>query len=210
MMKPAIAEAIIVEGRYDKNAVSQAVDAVIIETRGFGVFSDKERMELIRRLAEKRGIIILTDGDGAGFIIRNHLKGSISKGLVKQAYIPDVLGKERRKRTPSKEGKLGVEGMDRQIIVDCLRRAGATFLGQDAQRERWRGITKTDFFDLGLTGTPDSREKRRELVRKTGLPERISANALLDAVNALYTLEELQKIMDCQTDPQTPEPPETI
>ena len=193
-MKPQIKEAIIVEGRYDKNTVSQAVDAIIIETRGFGIFSDKGKLDLIKKIAQKRGVIILTDGDGAGFLIRNHLKGALPPDTVKHAYIPDIQGKERRKRTPSKEGKLGVEGMERQLIVDALRRAGATFSGE-IPGERWNAITKADLFELGLSGTEGSSDNRRKLTRALGLPERISTNGLLDALNALYTLDELKEII---------------
>lgn len=185
-----IREVIIVEGRYDKNTVSQAVDAVIIETNGFGIFSNKEKETLIRKLADKRGIIVFTDSDGAGFVIRNHLKGMLPKGTVKHAYIPDIYGKEKRKSSPSKEGKLGVEGMDKNIIVNALIRAGATFEDEHATAVNSEPITKADFYELGLSGKPGSEEMRRATAKKLSLPERISANALLDVVNALYSREE--------------------
>lgn len=190
-MKRRVREVIVVEGRYDKNTVSQAVDAAIIETEGFGVFSDREKLELIRRLAEKRGVVILTDPDSAGFLIRNHLKGALRGENVKHAYVPDVYGKEKRKSAPSGEGKLGVEGMDPRTILDALRRAGATFEDENTSPEPRGGITKTDFYELGLSGRPGSIIKRAELVKRLGFPERISANALLEAVNALMTRQEL-------------------
>ncbi len=198
-MKRKIREAIVVEGRYDKNTVSQAVDAAIIETEGFGVFSDREKLELIRRLAEKRGVVILTDPDSAGFLIRNHLKGALRGENVKHAYVPDVYGKEKRKSAPSGEGKLGVEGMDPRTVLDALRRAGATFEDENASPEPRGGITKTDFYELGLSGRPGSAKKRAELVKMLGFPERISANALLEAVNALMTRRELIDLLSTDT-----------
>lgn len=185
-----IKEAIVVEGRYDKNTLSQIVDAHIIETAGFGIFSDKEKTALLRRLAEKCGIIILTDSDGAGFLIRNRIKGAVPEGCVKHAYIPDIKGKERRKQHASKEGKLGVEGMTPEIIIEALKRSGATIEGESTEPRKGE-ITKGDLYELGLSGKPDSAEKRKELTRKLALPEKMSANALLDVLNALYTKEEL-------------------
>ena len=190
-MKLKIKEAIVVEGRYDKNTVSQVVDTVIIETSGFGIFSDKEKLTLIRKIAEKRGIIVFTDSDGAGFVIRNHIKGSLPSGLIKQAYIPDIYGKERRKASASKEGKLGVEGMTPEVIRDCLLRAGATLIDETGESEIKKDpLTKTDLFMLGYSGKAGSAEKRRLLTQALDLPERISTNALLDVLNALYTRDE--------------------
>ena len=186
----SIREIIVVEGRYDKNAVSQAVNADIVETGGFGIFSDAERLELIRRLGEKRGLVILTDSDSAGFLIRNHLKGMLGGINVKMAYIPDVAGKEKRKRAPSKEGKLGVVGMEKEVIVDALRRAGATFEGESAEQKE-KEVSKTDLYLLGLSGSRDSSLKRKALLRYLGLPERLSPNAFLDVLNALYTKDEI-------------------
>ena len=180
-----IQEAIVVEGRYDKNTLSQVVDAVILETSGFGIFKDKEKLALLRRLAEKRGLVVLTDSDGAGFVIRNYIKGAIDPALVKMAYIPDVPGKERRKSSPSKEGKLGVEGMSAEVLIAALRRAGAT-LGGETATHRTGGITKATLYELGLSGRPDSAARRRELLKKLDLPEKLGANALLDVLNALY------------------------
>ncbi len=188
-----VKEVIVVEGRYDKDTLSQVFDAVIIETSGFGVFNDREKLALLRRLAEARGLVILTDSDGAGFVIRNFLKGSIDPALVKMAYVPEIEGKERRKDKRSKEGKLGVEGMSRDTLIDALRRAGATMDGE-APTHRSGGITKATLYELGLSGRPDSAGRRRELLKKLGLPEKLGANALLDVLNALYDEKSLR---DC-------------
>ncbi len=185
-----IREVIVVEGRYDKNTLKQVVDATVVETNGFGVFNDKERLALLRRLAGERGLILLTDSDGAGFVIRNFLKGAIPKNRLKQAYIPDIYGKERRKAAPGKEGKLGVEGMRPEVLLQALERAGATFEDGGTARTG-REITKADLYALGLTGAPDSGAKRAALLKKLGLPERMTANAMLEALNLLYTREEL-------------------
>ena len=185
-----IREAIVVEGRYDKNTLSQLVDTVIIETSGFGIFKDKERLALLRRLAEKRGLIVLTDPDGAGFVIRSHLRGSLPPDRVKHAYVPDIYGKERRKRQGGKEGKLGVEGMTPAVLVEVLRRAGATFLEEEAgDRGPKGGITKADLYALGLSGGPDAARRRQALLKHLKLPEHMSANALLPVLNALYDRE---------------------
>lgn len=189
----SVKEVIVVEGRYDRNTLSQVFDAVIVETSGFGVFNDREKLALLRRLAEARGLVVLTDSDGAGFVIRNFLKGAIDPALVKQAYIPDIAGRERRKRAPSKEGKLGVEGMSPEVLIEALRRAGATLGGEEPAR-RAGGITKATLYELGLSGGPGSAEKRRALLKELDLPEKLSANALLDVLNALYTEAELREI----------------
>lgn len=186
-----IREVIVVEGRYDKNALRQVVDATVVETGGFGVFNDRERLALLRRLAAERGLILLTDSDGAGFVIRNFLKGAIPKEQLKQAYIPDVSGKERRKATPGKEGKLGVEGMPPQVLLAALERAGATFEDGDGPLPERRPITKADLYELGLTGGADSARRRAELLRRLGLPEHMTANALLEMLNILCSREEL-------------------
>jgi len=190
-----IREAIVVEGRYDKNTLSQVVDTLILETNGFGLFKDPERMALLRKAAEKRGIIVLTDSDGAGFVIRNRIKSSIPQDLVKHAYIPDVYGKEKRKRKPGKEGKLGVEGMPPQVIEDVLRRAGATFLGEDASKKAGSALTKADLFAAGLTGGEGSARRRLELLKKLELPEHMSANALLAVLNGCYSAEEARELL---------------
>ena len=191
-----IQEAIVVEGRYDKNTISQIVDTLILETNGFGLFNDPERMALLRRAAEKRGIIVLTDSDGAGFVIRNRIKGAVPKELVKHAYIPDVYGKEKRKRKPGKEGKLGVEGMPPKVIEDVLRRAGATFLGEEAKAGSDRPLTKADLFTAGLTGGEGSAERRKELLKQLQLPEHMSTHALLAVLNGCYSAEEGRKILN--------------
>ena len=233
-MKVKIREAIVVEGRYDKNTLAQTVDAPIITLGGFGVFNDREKLAFLRRLAEKRGLIVLTDSDGAGFVIRNYLKGALPGDRVKQAYIPDVRGKERRKRRPGREGKLGVEGMSPAVLLEVLRRAGATF--EDAGPEKISGeqaagpvgpekisgeqaagpvgpekaaeeqaagtaetkkaeakkLSKADLFALGLSGGTGSAVRRQALLKRLELPEHLNANGLLEALNLLYSREELE------------------
>lgn len=184
-----IREAIVVEGKYDKNTLSQIVDAPILETSGFGIFKNKEQMALLRRIAETRGLIVFTDPDGAGFVIRGHIKSAIPGKYLKHAYVPDIYGKEKRKAAPGKEGKLGVEGMTRQVIVEALKKAGATIEGEDAPV--CKGITKQDLMALGLSGGADASRRRLALLKKLGLPERMSANAMLQALNLLYSREEL-------------------
>ncbi len=188
-----IKEAIVVEGRYDKNTLSQIVDAPILETSGFGIFKEKQQLALLRQIAEKRGLIVFTDSDGAGFVIRNHIKSAIPGKFLKHAYIPDIPGKEKRKASPGKEGKLGVEGMSREIILEALRRAGATIEGEDVPPSCQ--ITKQDMMALGLSGAANSSEKRKKLLRKLNLPEHMSTNALLQALNLLYSLEELEQLV---------------
>lgn len=189
-----IKEAIVVEGRYDKNTLSQIVDAPILETAGFGIMKDKQQLSLLRKVAENRGLIVFTDSDGAGFVIRNFLKGAIDSKYLLHAYIPDIPGKERRKSAPGKEGKLGVEGMTPQVIVDALRKAGATVLGEETRKAEGN-ITKQDMMELGLSGGADSSLLRKKLLKKLDLPEHMSANAMLQAANLLYTLDELREIM---------------
>lgn len=189
-----IREAIVVEGRYDKNTLSQIVDAPILETSGFGIFKDKQQMVLLRRIAQTRGLIVFTDSDGAGFVIRNHIKSAIPGRYLKHAYIPDIPGKEKRKAAPGKEGKLGVEGMSREVILEALRRAGATIEGEEAPASRQ--ITKQDLMSLGLSGGPDAGAKRLKLLKKLNLPEHMSPNAMLQALNLLYSLEELKEIIE--------------
>ena len=186
-------QAIVVEGRYDKNALCQLVDAPVIETHGFGVMKDRRLLGFLRQVAAARGLIILTDSDGAGFVIRNFLKGALPPEQVLHAYIPDVPGKERRKRRGGKEGKLGVEGMRPEVLEAALRRAGATFLdeGETAVPPR-RAITKADLMALGLSGGPGAAERRKELLHRLELPERLSPNALLEVLNALFTFGELE------------------
>lgn len=189
-----IKEAIVVEGRYDRNTISQIVDAPIFETNGFGIFKNKEQMALLRTVAQKRGLIVLTDSDGAGFVIRNHLKSAIPAAYLKHAYIPDIAGKEKRKAAPGKEGKLGVEGMRPEVILEALRACGATF-DDETQDSPRTAITKQDFVELGLSGGTDSSVKRLCVQKAMNLPEHMSANALLQALNLLMTADELRNLV---------------
>ena len=188
MNKPRIEEVIVVEGRYDRNMLLQVVDATVVETGGFSVFNDREKLAFLRKLAQKRGLILLTDSDGAGFVIRNYLKGAIPTEQVKQAYIPDIPGKERRKRKAGKEGKLGVEGMTPEILLQALRRGGATF-AREAAPSAAVPITKADLLDRGLIG-PGSTQKRQQLLKNLELPEHLTPNALLETLNLLMSREE--------------------
>jgi len=185
----SVREVIVVEGRYDKNALSQVVDAVIIETSGFGIFNDAEKRKLLQTMAEARGLIVLTDSDGAGFVIRNYIKGCVDPKLVKHAYIPDIYGKERRKSAPSREGKLGVEGMKPQVLLDALIRAGVTFDDEENKKTAPR-ISKADMYARGLSGREGSAEKRAQLIKQLGLPERLTADGLLDVLNATMSRDE--------------------
>ena len=187
-----ISEVIVVEGRYDKNTLSQIVDATIIETSGFGVFNNKEKQKLLRTLAEKRGLIVLTDSDGAGFVIRNFIKGAVDPKYVKHAYIPELQGKERRKTKASKEGLLGVEGMRPEVIIEALRRAGATIDGEKSIPTA--RISKADLYAKGLTGKENSASLRKMLLKKLELPEKLSTDAMLQVLNALYSREEFLEI----------------
>ena len=184
-----IKEVIVVEGRYDKNTLSQVVDAVIVETSGFGIFNNKEKQRLLNKMAQARGLIVLTDSDGAGFVIRNFIKGCVDPSFVKHAYIPEIYGKERRKRQASKEGQLGVEGMRPQVLLDALKRAGASFEGESAVPAA-EPITKADMYKMGLSGGEGSRARREALMRELELPSKLSADALLDVLNALMSREE--------------------
>ena len=192
----AVSEVIIVEGRYDKNTLSQVFDAVILETLGFGIYSNRQRLSLFRRLAKSRGIVVFTDSDGAGFQIRNFLKGAIKEGRVLHAFVPDIKGREKRKSSPSKEGKLGVEGMKPQVLIDALLRSGATLTGAEdspaAGTENNSGrISKTDLYMLKLTGGAGSKLRRDALLKKLELPERLSTNSMLDVLNAITDRDEL-------------------
>lgn len=193
-----IKEAIVVEGRYDKNTLSQLVDGVIVETTGFGIYRNKDLLALLRRLGEKQGLIVLTDSDGAGFQIRSYLKSALPPHQVKHAYIPDRPGKERRKRQPGKEGKLGVEGMSQQVLEQVLRQAGATILGESPRHARSASLTKADLYACGLAGGQGSRERRERLLKKLDLPAHLTPNAMLPILSALYDrqtlLEEMEKL----------------
>lgn len=195
-----IREAIVVEGRYDKNTLSQVVDTLILETGGFGIFKNRDQLELLRRVARQRGLIVLTDSDGAGFIIRNRLKGAIPQRELKHAYIPDICGKERRKDRPGKEGKLGVEGMSPAVLEQALRRAGATFLEGDETAHSGAQLTKADLFAAGLTGGADSAARRLALLRRLELPEHMTANALLEVLNACCSHEEARALLGLEDD----------
>ena len=188
-----IKEAIVVEGRYDRNTLCQIVDAPILETSGFGIFKDKKQMDLLRKVAKVRGLIVFTDADGAGFVIRNHIKSAIPAQYLKHAYTPDIMGKERRKAKGGKEGKLGVEGMRPEIIVEALRKAGATIEGEEITASAQ--ITKQDLMELGLSGGADASAKRLALLKKLDLPEHMSANAMLQALYLLYSLKELTEVL---------------
>ena len=183
-----IKEVLIVEGKYDKARLAQLADAVILTTDGFGVFNDAEKRAVIKRLAEKRGVIILTDSDGAGFLIRNRLKGMLPPQNVKHAYIPEIYGKERRKAAPSKAGTLGVEGMSREVLERSLKLANATLSGGSGPEPP---LTKPDLYELGLSGGVNSSQKREKLLSALNLPRHLSINALLPVINALYTKAEI-------------------
>ena len=191
-MKPRVREVIVVEGRYDKNTLLQAVDAAVIETGGFAVFNDREKTAYLRRLAQTRGLILLTDPDGAGFVIRDYLKGVLPPDRLKQAYVPDVYGRERRKKKGGKEGKLGVEGMSPAVLVEALRRAGATFEDGPAAPQR-PGLTKAALLEKGLIG-PGSAARRAALQQRLGLPARLTANGLLEALDLLLTRAEFDAL----------------
>lgn len=195
-----IREVIVVEGRYDKAALVNVADTVIVDTAGFGIFSDREKLALLRRLAQARGLVVLTDSDGGGFLIRSFLKSAIDPRLVKHAYIPDIPGRERRKKSPSREGKLGVEGMSPNLLEQALRRAGVTIEGEERKKEA-PPMTKAELYELGLTGRPDSAERRRLVKKALDLPEKLTTNGLLDVLNALTTREELEKIISSEPGP---------
>lgn len=183
-----IKEAVIVEGKYDKIKLSGIIDTVIIETDGFAIFKDKEKQKLIRFLSEKRGIIIMTDSDSAGFKIRNFINGITKSENIKNVYIPDIYGKEKRKTESSKEGKLGVEGMQPQIIMTALEKAGV--LCSENDKKSGVEITHTDFFEDGISGGENSSEIRKMLAKELDLPERISSSSLLKIINSYMTYDE--------------------
>ncbi len=194
----AITEAIVVEGKYDAIRLRSVVDATIVETDGFGIFRQPEKMELLRRLAEKQGLIVLTDSDSAGFVIRDRISGALPTDRVKHAYIPEITGKERRKKEPSKEGLLGVEGVNGEIVWQALQRAGATRVGESAQTVT-PYLTKTRLYEDGLSGRADSALLRAALLKRLGLPQRLSANRMMDVLNVLLTEEEYREVLQCLT-----------
>ncbi len=189
----SVKEAVIVEGRYDRIKLSEVIDTPVIETGGFRIFRDKEKQNLIRKIANERGILILTDSDSAGLVIRNFLKGGVPADRIKHAYIPQLKGKEKRKSENSKEGLLGVEGMSADIIADAVRKSGATIIGENSEKTGGE-ITKTDLYELGLTGRENSAKLREKLLRKLELPTYLSTNAMLAALNCLYSIKELKEL----------------
>lgn len=191
-----IDKVIIVEGRYDKIKLSSMIDGIIIETEGFGIFKDKDKQKLIRKLAETKGIAILTDSDSAGFVIRNFITSIVPKEYITNVYIPDIYGKEKRKDSPSKEGKLGVEGISAEILKEAFKKAGIG-VSQSETNER-RKITLNDFFDDGLTGDTQSKRKRTDLLKKLDLPERMSTKAMLDILNTFITYDEYKKLVESE------------
>ena len=192
-----VEQAIVVEGKYDKIKLESIIDATIVVTNGYGIFKDREKLELIRFYARKKGIIILTDSDGAGFKIRGFLKGSVPEGSIKNVYIPDIFGKEKRKVKPSAEGELGVEGIKKELIVEAFRKAGINFVSEEgAEKTERNPVTRTDIYEAGLTGTPDSSEKRKKLLKKLGLPERLSTSGMLEALNTMMSAEEFYEMMN--------------
>jgi len=193
--KIKLSQAVVVEGRYDKSKLAEILDAFIVETNGFGVFRDKKRLAFIKKLAAERGIILLTDSDHAGFMIRNYISSGIPKERITHVYIPDIYGKEKRKQAPSKEGKLGVEGMTKEVLLQALTRAGVTAeLSVNADP-----ITHYDLFEAGLSGTPNAKENKRKLLHSLDLPEFLSTASLLSCLNHMMTREEFLKKMkqDC-------------
>lgn len=189
-------QAIIVEGKYDKIKLDSIVDTVIIPTNGFGIYKDKEKMALIRAFAEKDGIIILTDSDSAGFQIRNHLKNSIKNGKIINIYIPDIFGKEKRKAQPSKQGKLGVEGISTDILLDAFKRAGISSNANVDNKKAIPFLTKSELLEQGFIGGENSAEKRKCLLRALSLPEMLNTNAMLDVINSLFSREEYDKAIE--------------
>ena len=188
------------EGRYDKNTLKQIVDAPVFVCNGFGVFKDPETLALLKRAAETRGLVILTDSDGAGFVIRNHLKGLLPPDRVLHAYVPDIPGKEKRKKAPSKAGLLGVEGMDPAVLIEALRRCGAHIEGEE-DREPRDPITRQDLYRLGLMGGTDSAARRDRIKRHFGLPAHLGTSGFLDALNLFTTREELKDLIEEPEEP---------
>lgn len=188
-------QAIIVEGKYDKIKLESIIDATIVVTNGYGIFKDKEKLELIRFYAKNKGIIILTDSDGAGFKIRGYLKGSVPDGRITNVYIPDIFGKEKRKDKPSSEGKLGVEGIKKSLIIEAFRKAGIDLSDDESSiRKKINPVTRMNLYEAGFTGMPDSAERKRRFLRKLGLPERLSTTAMLEALNTMMSSEEFQEL----------------
>ena len=186
-----IRQAIVVEGKYDKIKLSSLVDAVIIVTGGYSIFKDKEKLELIRAFAKRTGVLILTDSDAAGFRIRGYLKGAVSQGDVRHVYIPDLFGKERRKLHPSKEGKLGVEGIPSEVLIEAFEKAGVL---HEQAPDKGEGITRLDLYEDGFAGGPDCAAKRAALLERLGLPGRLSTSSMLEVINAMLTPEDYRRL----------------
>lgn len=199
-----VKEAVIVEGKYDKIRLSSLIDALIIETDGFAVFSDKQRLMLIRRLAEKRGIIILTDSDAAGFRIRDFLSGALNPADVRHVYIPDISGKERRKSVAGKEGKLGVEGMTNEALIKAFQKAGIIVNRREVSSPEIQPITNADLYDDGLSGRPQSFYLRQRLLQKLDLPSRLSTSRLLQVLNVIITRSEYKCLVKKITEEELP------
>lgn len=188
-----VKQAVIVEGKYDKIKLSSIIDGLIITTNGFSIFKDKEKTALIRRLAENQGIIILTDSDSAGFKIRNYIRGCTQKGKITNIYIPDIFGKEKRKVVPSKEGKLGVEGISADILKDAFEKAG--IVSENTEKSRRDEITRIMLYDDMLMGREGSEAKRKKLLKKLSLPEMLSVTCLLEVLNSMYSLNEYKNAL---------------
>ncbi len=186
-------EVVIVEGKYDKIKLSQILDALIIDVGGFNIFKNKEKIQMIKKLADKNGVLILTDSDHAGFMIRNYLNGIIPQGKIKHAYIPDIIGKEKRKKTYSKERKLGVEGVDDKIILDAINKVS---LKKEEKTNNIKEITKMDFYEDGLSGRDNSSDKRKKLLKKLNLPENLSQNALIKVLNKTISYDEYKRVVE--------------
>lgn len=195
MDKLKLRQAIVVEGKYDQNTLRQIVDTAIFTTNGFADMKDPALLRLLQQAAQTTGLVILTDSDGAGFLIRNTLKSALPETGVLHAYIPDLPGKEKRKAAPGKEGLLGVEGMTKEILLEALSNAGAD-LGGEPVKKKGDGITKLDLYTAGLSGRPDSQKKREAFLSRLRFPAHMSANALLDALNLLYTREEFLSLFE--------------
>ena len=193
MEKLKVKEVIIVEGKYDKIALESLVDGIIIPTDGFGIFNDREKQKMIRRLAAERGLVLLTDSDGAGFVIRNFLKGCVPAELIKNAYIPQIAGKEKRKAAPSKEGTLGVEGMSLEVLAEALKRAGVC-VGEGEKLSN--NITREMLYNDGYIGKDNSSEKRKALLKRLELPHYLSTNALLKIINLVCDIKQYREITE--------------
>lgn len=191
-----LSQPVIVEGKYDVIKLSNILDALIIKTDGFGIFKDSEKQRLIRRLANEKGIIVLTDSDSAGFVIRNFISSCVPREKIINVYIPDIFGKEKRKTERSKEGKLGVEGVPESVILEALRKAGVTASITDEKR---RLITNVDLYEYGLSGRENSSRKRKKLLAALSLPERMSTSSLVKILNSFVTYEEfIEKVKEIQ------------